>query len=190
MPVTTLDRGAALVVIDLQKGILALRTAHPTADVVTKAGCLATAFRREGLLVVIVNVAGAAPGRSGISRPASPPAAGWTDLVPELNVQDGDILITKHRWNAFAETTLDRTLHERNVTQIILAGVATSMGVESTARAAHERGYNVVLVTDAMTDRNVDTDTNSIERIFPLLGERTTTADLLHFLLTAPAAKT
>lgn len=64
------------------------------------------------------------------------------------------------------------------------------MGVESTARAAHERGYNVVLVTDAMTDRNVDTHTNSIERIFPLLGERTTTADLLHFLLTAPAAKT
>jgi nicotinamidase-related amidase len=72
------------------------------------------------------------------------------------------------------------------VTQIVLAGVATSAGVESTARSAHERGYNVVLATDAMTDMNSDAHQNSIERIFPRIGETATTPDILEMLEKTP----
>jgi nicotinamidase-related amidase len=80
------------------------------------------------------------------------------------------------------KTELDALLRERGVTQVILTGIATTMGVESTARAAHEHGYHVVLATDAMTDRDADAHHNSITRIFPRIGETATTADILDLL--------
>ncbi len=182
MSLSTIEPTAALIVIDLQKGIVGLPSAHPAADVIHNAALLAAAFRNSGLPVVLVNVAGGAPGRTEIARPTGTPPADWTDLVDQLDVQDDDIRITKHSWNAFSEGTLDNTLRTRGITQIVLAGIATSMGVESTARSAHERGYHVALVTDAMTDRSAEAHTNSIERIFPRLGERTTTAETIDLL--------
>jgi len=90
--------------------------------------------------------------------------------------------VTKLRWGAFHEISLDSYLQDLGVTQIVLAGVATSRGVESTARAAHEHGYNVVLATDAMTDVDADAHHNSVARIFPKLGETATTAEVLEML--------
>lgn len=179
MPITTLDPNTALVVIDLQRGILSVPTAHPTADVVAKAAELAKAFRRRGLPVALVNVAGRAPGRTEARPPASTPPPNWTDLAPELEQQPGDILVTKYTWGAFYGTPLDLQLRRRGVTQIVLCGVSTSIGVETTARAAYERGYNVTLAVDAMTDTVPEAHRHSIERIFPRLGETGTTADVL-----------
>jgi nicotinamidase-related amidase len=65
---------------------------------------------------------------------------------------------------------------------VVLVGVATSIGVESTARFAHELGFNVTFAVDAMTDMNLDAHTNSIARIFPRLGETGTTQDVLDLL--------
>ncbi|MCX4635198.1 isochorismatase family protein [Streptomyces platensis] len=79
-------------------------------------------------------------------------------------------------------TDLDRELRERGVTQIVLGGIATSIGVESTARAAYEHGYHVTLATDAMTDLDADAHRNSVQRVFPRLGE-TGTADAIRTLL-------
>jgi nicotinamidase-related amidase len=90
--------------------------------------------------------------------------------------------VTKIRWGAFQGTSLDAHLRDLGVTQVVLAGVATSIGVESTARAAHEHGYHVVLATDAMTDTSPDAHANSIERIFPRLGETATTSEVLEML--------
>src|SRR5439155_3348746 len=90
--------------------------------------------------------------------------------------------VTKQRWGAFAGTTLDRYLRERGVTQIVLTGIATSIGVESTARNAYDHGYNVMLVVDAMTDLHADAHRHSVEKIFPRLGESTTTGQLLRLL--------
>ena len=90
MPVTTLDPKTALVVIDLQKGIVALPTIHPIDEVVQRAGELADAFRRCGLPVVLVNVDGGAPGRTDHPRPRVDSLPGWTDLVPGLNRQGQD----------------------------------------------------------------------------------------------------
>jgi nicotinamidase-related amidase len=178
MPFATLDPVTALVVIDLQKGIVGLPTAHPAADIVERASQLASAFRRHGRPVVLVNVAGVAPGRTDApGRGTLPPD--WSQLVPELNAQPGDHRVTKMQWGAFLGTSLDQFLRRRGVTQIVLAGISTSIGVESTARAAYELGYNVVLAIDAMTDLDADAHRNSITKIFPRLGEVTTTSAVL-----------
>jgi len=181
VPLTKLDAKTALVVIDLQKGVVANATVHPIAEIVQRAASLATAFRRHGLPVVLVNVAGGAPGRTeSPPRPNRPPD--WSELVAEMQPQPSDHRVTKMRWGAFYGTSLDVYLRDRGVTQIVLAGVSTSIGVESTARSAYEHGYNVVLATDAMTDMDAGAHQNSLEKIFPRLGERATTAELLEML--------
>lgn len=182
MPLTTLDATPALVVIDLQKGLTGMPVVHPIEDIIQRSAALAAAFRRHGLPVVLVNATGGAPGRTDIKRPAFTPSPGWADIVEALGRQPDDLLVTKETWGAFHGTSLDAMLRDRDVTQIVLTGVATSAGVESTARAAHEHGYHVVLVTDAMTDRDPDAHENSIKRIFPRIGETATTEDVLAIL--------
>jgi nicotinamidase-related amidase len=185
MSITKLDDVAALVVIDLQKGIVASPTVHPASEVIDRVARLARAFRERGLPVVLVNVTGAAPGRTdaaaSAAKVARPPD--WADLVPELKQQPEDYLVTKQRWGAFHGTSLDEYLRGRGVTQILLTGVATSIGVESTARSAYDLGYHVVLVTDAMTDRDAEAHRHSVEKIFPRLGESGTTDEVLKLLV-------
>jgi nicotinamidase-related amidase len=184
VPLTKLDAMAALVVIDLQKGIVGLPTVHPAGEIIARAARLARAFRERGLPVVLVNVAGAAPGRTDAGMPKFSRPADWSELVPELEVQPGDYLVTKQRWGAFLGTTLDGDLRKRGVTQIILAGISTSAGVESTARSAYDLGYHVVLVSDAMTDRDADAHRLTVEKVFPRLGEMDTTENVLKVLKT------
>lgn len=172
MTATVLDPTSALVIIDLQRGI----ASHPAAaPVVARAADLANAFRERGLPVVLVNVTAAAPGRTERSRPAGERAADWAELLPELG--DG-IRITKRTWGAFHGTDLDVRLREAGVTQVVVAGISTSKGVESTARAAYEHGYHVTVVTDAVADADPDVHANSITRIFPALGETATSAEV------------
>ncbi len=182
MPVTTLDPKTALIVVDLQKGIVSLPAAHPIDGVIANAVALLEAFRRRNLPVVLVNVAGVAPGRSEQAIAARAFPAGWTDLIPELNRQPKEHLVTKHTWGAFTNTGLGAHLKAQRVSQVVVAGVSTSAGVESTARQAHELGFNVTLATDAMTDLNGDAHANSIARIFPRLGETGTTRELIGLL--------
>jgi nicotinamidase-related amidase len=189
MAVTTLDPRTALVVIDLQRGIVAAPgTPLPTSEVVARNVELADAFRAHDLPVVLVRVsfapdfADAAPGRTEAQGAGGARPEGWDQIIDELAGHDGDIRVTKHNWGAFHGTDLDVQLRRRGVTQIVLTGVATSIGVESTARAAHEHGYHVTLATDAMTDMNADAHHNSVERIFPRLGETGTTAEILELL--------
>ncbi len=180
MPVTVLDPVTALIVIDLQKGIVDRATAHPAADVVAKGRLLADAFRRHRRPVVLVNVAGFAPGRTEQPARAAPPAD-WAELVPEL-AQPGDHRVTKRSWGAFTGTGLEAHLRGAGVTQVVIAGIATSIGVETTARQAYERGFNVTLATDAMTDMNADAHLNSVTRIFPRLGETGATEEIIGLL--------
>jgi nicotinamidase-related amidase len=182
MALSLLDPKSALIVIDLQKGIVSLATVHPIADVVKHASALAGAFRRHDLPVVLVNVDGGAPGRAERARNRGEFPAGWADIVPELNQQPTDHLLTKRTWGAFTNTNLDEYLKGQRVTQVVIAGVATSAGVESTARHAHELGYNVALAVDAMTDMSADAHVNSVTRIFPRLGETATTQEIVDLL--------
>jgi nicotinamidase-related amidase len=190
MPPTTLDERTALVVIDLQNGALARSTAPlPAAEVIGRARELADAFRAKGLPVVLVRFTSAAdgsdatPGRTDMSGHARGPLPeGWDAIVDDLTGHAEDIVVTKRNWGSFHGTDLDVHLRRRGVTQVVLTGVATSIGVESTARAAHEHGYHVTLATDAMTDLNADAHDHSAKRIFPLLGETGTTSEIIKLL--------
>ena len=182
MTLTTLDPNTALVVIDLQKGIVALPPADVIDPVVSHAAALATAFRRHGLPVVLVNVTGGAPGRAEQSRGLAGLPDGWADLIPELDRQPDDILVTKRTWGAFTGTDLEAQLRSRGVTQIVMVGVSTSVGVESTAREAYACGFNVALVIDAMTDTSAEAHLNSVTRIFPKLGETGVTEEIIALL--------
>ncbi|HVC17402.1 MAG TPA: cysteine hydrolase [Rhodanobacter sp.] len=182
MAVTTLDPNTALIVIDLQKGILALPVAQPVDTVVKHARALLDAFRHHRLPVVLVNVAGGPPGRTEQPPRSNPPPADWAELIPELDPQPGDHRVTKQTWDAFTHTDLHAWLQTRGVTQVVVVGVATSIGVESTARAAHELGYHVTLAVDAMADRSDESHQHSIAKVFPRLGETGSTQDIIDLL--------
>jgi nicotinamidase-related amidase len=188
MPATALDSRTALVVIDLQKGIAAYPTAHPMRDVLASAQRLVEAFRHAELPVVLVTVGFSPDGGERLrSRtqvpPRVPPASPeFSELVAELSPKPGDLLITKRQPNAFYGTELDLQLRRRQVTGIVLAGVSTSNGVDSTARAAHERAYNLTFASDAITDMEAVAHDFVMQRIFPRLGE-IDTADAIVKLL-------
>ncbi|MFE5090379.1 isochorismatase family protein [Streptomyces sp. NPDC056638] len=182
MTATTLDPKTALVVVDLQKGIVGLPTVHPAADIVANSATLADAFRAKGLPVVLVRVTGGAPGRTDAPMHSGTLPADWAEIIPELGPREGDIVVTKQQWGAFYGTDLDLQLRRRGVTQVVVTGVATSIGVESTARSAHEHGYHVTVVTDAVTDMDGDAHRNSVEKIFPRLGETDTTEAIVKLL--------
>ena len=182
MPLTKLDANAALIVIDLQKGIVSIPTVHPAAEIIERTAQLARTFRQRGLPVVLVNVTGRAPGRTDAGTATFSFPADWTELVAELDRHPDDYPVSKQRWGAFIGTSLHDYLRQRGVTQIFLTGIASSSGVESTARSAYDYGYNVVLVVDAMTDRDADAHRHSVEKIFPRLGQTDTTDSVLMLL--------
>ncbi|MGV8996990.1 MAG: isochorismatase family protein [Parvibaculaceae bacterium] len=183
MPITTLDAKTALIVIDLQNGIVARETVHPVATVIANAAALASAFRAKGLPVVLVRVTATAPGRSDLSKGgAINIPEEFSKLVPELNQQPDDHIVEKRSWGAFVMTGLHDYLASKGVTQVVIVGISTSIGVESTARQAYEIGFNVTLALDAMTDTNADAHENSVTRIFPRLGETGSTQDIINML--------
>ena len=182
MTVTTLDPKTALVIVDLQKGLAGYPTIHPFEAIVANAAALAAEFRSRGHPVVLVNAAGGAPGRTEQPRRAGALSPEAIELLPELGRQPQDLLVTKTTWGAFASTDLEAGLKAAGVTQIVLAGVATSIGVESTAREAFGLGFNVTLAVDAMTDLDADAHANSVARIFPRLGETGTTSEIVRLL--------
>jgi nicotinamidase-related amidase len=183
MPLSKLDITAALIVIDLQKGVVGLPTVHPTTEIVARTARLARAFRERGQPVVLVNVTGAAPGCTDAgTRNLSSLPADWSELVPELERRPDDYLVSKQRVGAFIGTSLDEILRKRGVTQVFVTGVTTSFGVESTVRSAYDYGYNVVTVVDAMTDRDAEAHRHCVEKIFPRLSETDTTDNVLKLM--------
>jgi len=165
----------ALVLIDLQKGIVSRPTVpHSGSEVLKTAIELADRFRQAGATVVLVNV-GFSPDMKDALRqpvdqpPAIPPGgfpAGFMDLAEGL-AQPGDLRITKRQWGAFHGTELDLQLRRRGIQTIVLGGIATNAGVESTARQAWENGYAVVLAEDATSGMSAEMHEFAIKNIFP-----------------------
>jgi nicotinamidase-related amidase len=187
MALTTLDPNTALIIVDLQKGIVGSPFIHPIDGIVDRSRVLLDAFRERSLPVVLVNVAGVAPGRTERPRRSESFPAGWTDFVPELNQQPSDIVVTKRTWGAFANTDLEDRLRALGVTQVVVTGVATGTGVEATARQAYEQGFNVTLALDAMTDARPEAHDYSIKNVFPKLGETGAAQDIIDLLATRSA---
>lgn len=178
-----LDPHAALVVIDLQAGVVALPVPEmPT--VIANSVSLAKAWRAAGRPVVLVNVTGAPGGRTdlnpaGGARELAPDS---TVLIPELEQQPSDLLITKRTRGAFHHTSLEADLQDANVTQIVLTGVATGSGVEETGREGFARGFNVAYVSDAMADSDPEIHDLCLRKILRKQGELATTEEVLALL--------
>jgi nicotinamidase-related amidase len=181
----TLDQATALVLIDLQNGITALPTAHPADDIVLRSAALADAFREHHLPVVATRVGFSADGgdvvrtRTVANTPMVTFGPEGTVMRPELRLNENAILITKRGWNAFYGTELDLQLRRRGISGIVLAGISTSVGIESAARAAAERDYQLTIVTDAVTDTDLGAHNNSLNVIFPKIAELATTDEVV-----------
>ena len=167
----------AVVVIDLQKGISSIPTEpYPSALVIENSIKIITAARKNNMPVFLVHVTPSPDMKDALhpiaetsfTRSGNDP--GWSEFVPELNIQPGDFLITKHQWGAFYGTELDLQLRRRGIDTIILCGIATNFGVESTARYAYELGYNQIFVEDAMSARSKEEHAYPVKYIFPRLG--------------------
>jgi nicotinamidase-related amidase len=183
MALSTLDPVTALLVVDLQKGLIGHPFIHPIDEVVGHTRELLDAFRAQQLPVVLINVAGRAPGRTEqAARLLNELPPEWTDFIPQLGQQPEDILVTKRTWGAFASTDLEARLKSRGVSQVVITGIATGTGVESTARQAYEAGFNVTLAVDAMTDGRPEAHAYSLANVFPRLGETGTTREIIALL--------
>jgi nicotinamidase-related amidase len=160
----------ALIVVDLMPRIVELDMGpHNGADVVARASRLVTAFRRAGGTVVLVRV-----DRPGVAE--QPPGSGF---VPEMQPQPGDITVVKQTIGAFYGTGLADQLRDRGVTTVVMAGIATTMGVESTARAASDHGFEVVFAADAMSGMTAAEHDHALTVVLPRFGEVLTTDEVL-----------
>jgi nicotinamidase-related amidase len=187
--VTALDldpRTTALVVIDLQRGIVARDTTpYLAAHVVERSAQLADRFREAGAVVALVHVAFSPDDRDRLQPPADaasmsgPLAPDFSDIVPELGPREGDLVITKRQWGAFYGTDLDLQLRRRGIRTIVLCGIATNFGVESTARDAWERSYELVFAEDAMSGLSEGAHRFAATTVFPRIGRVRSTHDVL-----------
>ena len=175
----------ALVLIDLQKGILAMPVVpYPAATVYERSLLLARRFRAVGSPVVWVRVSFASDLADAPTAKVDQPTnysslpRGWDELPHTL--ESPDVLVTKRQWGAFYGTDLDLQLRRRGVGTLVLGGIATSIGVESTARDAWERGYNLVICEDLCADLKAEAHASSFQHIFPRLA-RVVQTDAIKF---------
>ncbi|MHA0317696.1 hydrolase [Sphingomonas melonis] len=177
-------RTTALILIDLQDGIIGGdKGPHSAADVVARGKALAARFRSAGAPVVLVHV-GFTPDTMP-SRTVDQPRLPAEGTPPEFHTlveglrQDGDIVVMKHHWGAFIGTDLDLQLRRRGVKTVVIAGIATNFGVESTARSAWELSYDVVIVEDASTSRSAELHAFAIEHILPQIARVVQSDDVM-----------
>ncbi len=177
----------ALVVIDLQKGIVRIPAEpHPADTVVKNAAKLTEAFRRNRMPVFLVHVTPSPDSKDGL-RPETdgkfpmggPRPADWAEFVPELQPLSTEFVITKRQWGAFHGTELDLQLRRRRIETIVLCGISTNLGVESTARFAYEYGYRQIFVEDACSARSSEEHEQTMKTTFPRIGRVRSTEQVL-----------
>jgi len=118
-------------------------------------------------------------GDAPITGKGAPPPPHASVLVPEAGVEATDIVVLKRSWGAFYGTDLELHLRRRNVKNIILCGIATNYGVESTAREAFDRGFHLYFAEDAMTSGAADMHHFSTQKLFPAMGKVRSTLQLI-----------
>jgi len=188
MDTLTIDKTkTALVVIDLQKGIVSRQTQpHKAAEVIENASKLAQAFRKNSMPVFLTRVATSDDQKDRLhpiadiawSAPTDQMPADWSQIVPEMAAQPDEI-ITKKQWGAFYGTELDLQLRRRKIDTIVLCGISTNIGVESTARFAYEYGYNQIFTEDATSAMSKEEHDHAVQKIFPRIGRVRQTKEIL-----------
>ena len=185
----TLDpRSCALVLIDLQKGILGVPLApYSAAQIVENGVALGRKLKEAGGTVVLVNVAFASDSadrlKQEVDAPTPAPAGGlpaeWSEFASEVGSLQADVIVTKRQWSAFYGTELDLQLRRREIKTIVLGGVATNFGVESTARDAWQHNYSVVIAEDACSSMGADLHQFAMEKVLRRVARVRSTAEIL-----------
>ena len=179
----------ALVVIDLQEGILPFAGGpHTAQQVVTRAALLADKFRANGAPVVLVRVGWSSDFAEALKQPVDAAIGGhalpenWWVYPVALGKQESDIEVTKRQWGAFYGTDLELQLRRRGIDTIVLCGISTNIGVESTARNAWEMGFSLVIAEDACSAADAEQHQGSMANIFPRIGRVRSTDEILSAL--------
>ena len=177
----------ALVLIDLQNAIVGMNPVpHSAAQVVENSKKLADAFRVQGAPVVYVRVDLNDFVKLPVDQPHNlgdkPVPAAASEITPSAGFQAGDMLVTKRHWGAFAGTDLEQQLKSRGIDTVVLTGISTNAGVESTARQGTGLGFALVLVEDACSSQNAEHHRFAFEHIFPRLARVRTTDEILDSL--------
>ena len=178
----------ALILIDLQQGLLSMPLApHSGAKLVDNALRLAAALKKLGGVVIPVRVAFSEgyvdrPGQF-VDQPMSLPAeglpAGWSDFPKELDALEADIVITKRQWSAFYGTELDLQLRRRGITHVIIGGIATNFGAESTARDAWQHDYAVIVAADLCSTFSEEMHQFALEKVLPRVAKIRSTDEII-----------
>jgi len=179
----------ALVVIDLQEGILPFAGGpHAASDVVANAAKIADKCRQQGSPVVMVRVGWSADYAEALKQPVDAPAPAralpenWWTYPQALGKKESDIDVTKRQWGAFYGTDLELQLRRRGIDTLILCGISTNIGVESTARNAWELGFNLVIAEDACSAASAEQHQGSMTHIFPRIARVRSTGEILKAL--------
>jgi len=181
------SKKTALVAIDLQDGIVnSPHLPYSGAEVVDKTSNLIKAFNDKGALVVLVRVSSI--DGNDMVKPKTDSAInsikfseGWDIFVPEIEDKNA-ITITKRQWGAFYGTELDLQLRRRGIDTIVLCGISTSIGVDTTAREAYQHGYNQIFVEEAMTAGTKEEHDYVCKYIFPRIGKIRTSEEVISSL--------
>jgi nicotinamidase-related amidase len=178
----------ALVVIDLQKGIASQPSKPYSAhEVIENAARLINTFRKNEMPVFLVHVMATKETMLNVisdesfSR-TSAPSPDWAEFVPEIAPTPKDTVITKKQWGAFYGTDLELQLRRRGMDTIVLCGISTDYGVESTARFAYEYGFQQIFAEDAMTSRSEEQHNAAVNFIFKRMGRVRKTDEILKAL--------
>ena len=178
----------ALVVIDLQKGIVGRPIVpHAAREILERSSQLAKAMREKGGTVVYVRVDFNDFLRLPVDQPPSLPdgplPAELSEIVPEAGMLPGDTLVTKRHYGAFAHTELEALLKAHGVETVVICGVSTSVGVESTARQGTGLGFAFVVVEDACGAMAVEEHEYAVKTIFPRLAKVRSTDEVIAALV-------
>lgn len=180
----------ALVIIDLQKGIASMGRQlgpHDTQTVIQNASKLADKFRENKMPVFLVHVVASQADRLSVTADEQPwrntdMPSDWADFVPELGPKESDVIITKKQWGAFYGTDLELQLRRRGIKTIVLCGISTNHGVESTARFAYEYGFQQIFAEDAMSAMSAEDHMAAIKIAFKRMGRVRTTSQIIESL--------
>jgi nicotinamidase-related amidase len=178
----------ALVLIDLQNFNVQRELAPHTAEqVVGNCVLLAGEMRDRGGMVIFVRVLLdellALPADTPMKKPGTPPPPPEAvHFAAEAQVQATDHVVTKRQWGAFYGTELDQLLRRRHIKTIVLGGIATNYGVESTARAAFDQGYELVFAEDAMSTMQAEAHRFACDNVFRNMGRVRSTRHLIDAL--------
>ena len=179
---------AALIVIDLQEGILSPEPApYGRDEIVGRAAELGHAFA-AARGIIILTTTDFAPGYADAPRgQADTPWAlpkeglpmGFATLAPEIDALPAAVRITKRQMSAFFGAELDLQLRRRGCTTVVICGVATNLGVEATARAAFDLNYNVVIAADACGSVAPSFHAFAVENILPRIARVRQTTEIV-----------